>query len=202
MRNEIKSLATRLFTLVGYRGVSFADLTEELGTTRANVHYHFGSKAGLAEEVLKSAAEEVLRTYRGIWANPQTTLREKFDRSYAFNLKRYQLYNGEDEGRIWSLITRFRMDMDVITPTMVATLRDVTTGNEEWIERGVQIAVDSGELEADAPVAAIAALIAGVVHFASLISQAPHDIHRLQQTYQALCDLIYRAHASPSAQRN
>jgi len=203
MRDDIKRLATRLFTLGGYRGVAFGDLTEELGTTRANIHYHFGSKSGLAEEVLESAADDVLRRYGAIWTDPDTTLEEKLRRSYAFNEERYREYNLRNEGRIWSLITRFRLDVDVITPKMVAKLDEVTRVNERSIEEGVRIAVQRKELAADAPVDAIAALIAGVVHFASLISQSPHNIGRLEQTYTALAEMIIRAYGvqTPKAGR-
>lgn len=198
MRDHIKRLATRLFTLRGYRGVSFGDLTEELGTTRANIHYHFGSKTGLAEEVLADAAEAVLLRYRSIWIDPGTTLKTKLEQSFDFNQETYRQYNTANEGRIWSLITRFRLDMDVITPKMVAELNEVTRVNEESIEQGVRLAMQNGELIPDAPIAAIESLISGVVHFASLISQAPHDIGRLEQTYEALSILIHRAYARAS----
>ena len=199
MKDDIKRLATRLFTLAGYRGVSFGALTEELRTTRANIHYHFGSKSGLAEEVLYSAAEDVLQTYQSIWTNSKTSLREKLELSYAFNEERYRDYNTDDEGRIWSLITRFRLDMDVITPKMVAKLNEVTRVNESSIEHGVRLAIESGELLADAPVETIASPISCIVHFASLISQSPHDIHRLAQTYRALSELISRAYPPTGA---
>ena len=202
MRDHIKRLATRLFTLGGYRGVSFGDLTEELGTTRANIHYHFGSKSGLAEEVLTDAAEAVLLRYRSIWTNPSTTLKVKLEQSFQFNEETYRQYNTVNEGRIWSLITRFRLDMDVITPKMVAKLNEVTKVNEESIEEGVRLAIQNGELMPDAPVQAIESLISGVVHYASLISQAPHDIRRLEHTYEALSVLIHRAYADPASGRD
>lgn len=198
MKEEIKRLAIRLFTLKGYRGVSFGDLTDELGTTRANIHYHYGSKSGLAEEVLDAAAADVVETYRSIWTNKKISLKKKFERSYSFNAERYGEYNSTGEGRIWSLITRFRIDRDVITPHMVARLNDVTRLNEESVSEGVRIAVAQGELRADAPVEEVSCLIAGILHFAPLISQAPHDLARLKQTYDALGNLIERAYATTS----
>lgn len=196
MKDEIKKLAVRLFTLNGYRGVSFGDLNTELGTTRANIHYHYGSKSGLAEEVLASTADEVMARYRKIWANADVSLKTKLKQSYTFNAGRYSEYNVEGEGRIWSLIARFRIDRDVITPMMIAKLNEVTRVNEESVATGVKLAVDNGELVPDAPVEEIACLISGIIHFAPLISQAPHDIGRLKQTYDSLTRMIEKAYSA------
>lgn len=196
MKEEIKRLAIRLFTLKGYRGVSFGDLTDELGTTRANIHYHYGSKSGLAEAVLDAAAENVVETYKAIWTNKKISLRKKLERSYAFNAGRYGEYNSDGEGVIWSLITRFRIDRDVIPPRMITRLNNVTLSNEESVAEGVRIAISRGELRGDAPLEEIACLISNVLHFAPLISQAPHDLSRLQQTYEALSNVIERAYSA------
>lgn len=197
MKNQIKDLAIRLFTLKGYRGVSFGDITDRLNTTRANIHYHFKSKNGLAESVLDAAVDDVLTRYRTIWTNHHSSLNQKLQESLAFNKERYQRYNTSGEGRVWSLITRFRMDMDVITPKMIARLNEVTLKNEFYVEMGVQIALDNGELREDAPLEDIALQIACIVHFAPLISQAPHNFERLEKTYLALMKMIEQAYAKP-----
>ena len=196
MKDEIKRLAIRLFTLKGYRGVSFGDLTDELGTTRANIHYHFGSKSGLAEAVLEAAASDVLSIYKAIWTNQKISLKKKLERSYMFNSERYGEYNADGEGIIWSLITRFRIDRDVITSRMVSHLNTITLQNEDFVTQGVQIAVNQGELREDAPVEEISCLISNVLHFAPLISQAPHDLRRLKQTYESLGNLIEKSYAA------
>lgn len=198
MKEEIKRQAIRLFTISGYGGVSFGDITEQLGTTRANIHYHFGSKSGLAEEVLDAAADNVLRHYREIWTDPSKTLKQKLGLSYAFNEKRYREYNGSGEGRIWSLIARFRIERNVVTQKMVSRLNEVTKANEEFVRTAVLQAIANKELTSDAPVDEICCLISGVIHFAPLISQAPHDIRRLEETYLSLSHLIEKAYAKPA----
>lgn len=196
MKDDIRQLAVRLFTLNGYRGVSFGDLTEVLSTTRANIHYHYGSKNGLAEDVLDTTAREVIETYRSIWINPKSSLKGKLSASYDFNASRYALYNSGGEGKIWSLIVRFRMERDVITPVMIEKLNEVTLQNEISIGVGVRQAIESGELAEDAPEKDIACLISGVVHFAPLISQAPHNLARLKQTYESLSRMIDKAYVA------
>lgn len=195
MKNEIKDLAIRLFTLKGYRGVSFGDITDKLGTTRANIHYHFKSKSGLAENVLDAAVDDVLTRYKTIWTNSHSTLNQKLLSSLEFNKERYDRYNTPGEGRVWSLITRFRMDMDVITAKMIARLNEVTLKNEFYVEMGVKIALDNGELKENAPLEDIALQISNILHFAPLISQAPHDFDRLEKTYLALMKMIDHAYS-------
>ena len=51
MRDKIKLAATDLITRRGYHAVTFREIAEAVKTTRANMHYHFGSKDQLIEEV-------------------------------------------------------------------------------------------------------------------------------------------------------
>jgi AcrR family transcriptional regulator len=174
--------------------MSFNDLTAELGTTRANIHYHFGLKSHLAEEVLEEQVGFVLSTYRSWWLDDELSLKHKMLASSEFNEQRYKVHNPNDEGRIWSLITRFRFDEDVITPKMKAKLAEFSLGVESAVRVGVNRAVETGELCANAPVDEIVCLIADVIHSSSLISHAPYGIGHLVLSYKALSDLIFRAY--------
>ena len=58
MRERIKQVAAELLIKHGYRGLSFRQISDLLNTTRANLHYHFGSKDGLVEEVLEDMQTE------------------------------------------------------------------------------------------------------------------------------------------------
>jgi TetR/AcrR family transcriptional regulator, transcriptional repressor for nem operon len=174
--------------------MSFNDLTAELGTTRTNIHYHFGLKSHLAEEVLDEQVNFVLSTYRSWWLNGELSLKQKLLESSEFNEQRYKIHNPNDEGRIWSLITRFRFDEDVITPKMKAKLAEFSLGVESAVKVGVNHAVESEELCATAPVDEIVCLIADVIHCSSLISHAPYGIGHLILSYKALSDLIFRAY--------
>ena len=67
MRDQIKDLARELLIKHGYRGVSFGDLAEALETTRANIHYHFGNKERLVEEVLEEYIDVTSAQLHAIW---------------------------------------------------------------------------------------------------------------------------------------
>jgi AcrR family transcriptional regulator len=196
MRDEIRRAATLLFTQRGYRGMSFNDLTAELGTTRTNIHYHFGLKSLLAEEVLDEQVDFVLSTYRSWWMDPEIGLKEKLKKSIDFNEERYRIHNPNDEGRIWSLITRFRFDQDFITPKMIARLGEFTLGVESAVTYGVTHAVESGELINSTPISEVVCLISNVIHGSTLISHAPYGIERLKLSYRALDTTIFKAYGN------
>ena len=116
MRERIGSLALDLLIQHGYRGVSFGVLAKSLGTTRANIHYHFGNKESLVEEVLEDYVEATLAALKGVWTAPDKTFTGKIDAMVDYSRKRYMKYNSASKkGRPWSLIARMRQDSDVLT---------------------------------------------------------------------------------------
>src|SRR5690606_34650428 len=52
-REKIKAVAAELYVLRGHDGFSFGDIAGAIGTTRANIHHHFGSKRQLMEELIE-----------------------------------------------------------------------------------------------------------------------------------------------------
>ena len=59
-RDKILDIAIRLMRTGGYEALNFGTIAEELGITRANIHYHFNTKKNLALQALNrySAALE------------------------------------------------------------------------------------------------------------------------------------------------
>src|SRR5690348_11389743 len=93
MRQRIKSLAAKLLNKHGCRGVSFGDIADRLSTTRANIHYHFGNKNSLVEEVTDEYVTATLAKFRSIWTDTETPLTLKLDATIAFNRLRYDEFN-------------------------------------------------------------------------------------------------------------
>jgi AcrR family transcriptional regulator len=52
-REGLLDVAERLFAASGYAGTSFRAVTSEAGANQAAIHYHFGSKQQLFEEVVR-----------------------------------------------------------------------------------------------------------------------------------------------------
>ena len=53
-RERIVAAANRLFYVKGYNQTSFADVADELGISKGNLHYHFRSKHDLLDAVVES----------------------------------------------------------------------------------------------------------------------------------------------------
>src|SRR6266508_6004855 len=111
MRERIKLLAEDLLIRNGYRATSFGLIAKRLKITRANIHYHFGNKRALVEEVLEDYVAATSERLREIWTTSDVALTEKIELMTEYSRRRYAKYNRPGKtGRPWSLIARMRQD--------------------------------------------------------------------------------------------
>ncbi len=196
MRDRIKVVATDLLIRHGYRGVSFGDISPLLETTRANIHYHFGNKQKLLEEVLEDYVDNTLVRFRRIWTDESRSFEEKVEATIAFNRKRYAKFNtGRANGRPWSLIARMRNDNDVIGEYANKALTRFARELSAYITEATGAAIRSGEFEADAPVEDIVVLLASTANSAGPITQDAGDFERLAELYRAFLRTAKAAYA-------
>ena len=202
MRERIKRVAEELLVKHGYRGVSFRQISEILNTTRANLHYHFGSKDGLVEEVLEDYADRTLDLYRDIWTNTHTSLREKVEAVVGMSRERYQYYNPtSDNGEPWSLMIRLRSDSEAITPKMRSKLQEVTREFETLVRVGVRAAIQSGELDADAPQEQLVIQLVNIIHYAGSVTRDHGHFSRLADLWEATRSTIEHAYGRQAANK-
>jgi AcrR family transcriptional regulator len=69
--SRIASEATRLFAIQGYDGVSIREISEAAGVSTASVHYHFGSKANLFQQIIEQFISELLVSARTSLLTPR-----------------------------------------------------------------------------------------------------------------------------------
>lgn len=194
MRDQIKALALDLLIQHGYRGMSFGDLARALNTTRANIHYHFGHKQTLVEEVLLDYVRETTRAMREIWTESDAPLREKIARNVDYSRKRYRKYNPPgQEGRNWSLIARMRQDSAVLTPKGHAALQQFARDLSDCITTAVAAARRRGEFVPSMPVDDVALQLIGIANSAAPITQDAGSFDRLEQLYMGFTRIITRA---------
>src|SRR6188768_431637 len=123
MRRQIKALARDLLIQRGYRGVSFGDIATALETTRANIHYHFGNKHKLVEEVLEDYVEETLGGVKTAFERDDLPLTGKIAEIVEISRRRHRKHNPTGKGTApWSLIARMRQDSEALTPKGRAAL--------------------------------------------------------------------------------
>ena len=56
-KEQILALAIKLFASKGYGSVGIQEIVTEAGISKPTLYYHFGSKKGLLEAIIKEKAE-------------------------------------------------------------------------------------------------------------------------------------------------
>lgn len=195
MRNQIKAVATELLISHGVRGLRFGDIADRLNITRANIHYHFGTKGNLVEEVVADYVEDTLEELGKIWRAPQLSYQDKARRMMEFNRARYSKFNrGSQRGRPWSLISRMRLEHDQMGPESRKALRAFTVTIEGYIEDAVAMAQKDGDLVATAPAKDLAVQLIAVVDSAGSITMDGGSFDRLERLYTAYLHIIDHAY--------
>lgn len=190
-RTAIKTRALELLITHGYRGMSFADIAASLGITRANVHYHYGSKANLIDEVLTDYVEATLAGLEEIWTAGDTSFRGKCSLMLDYSRTRYRTFNrASGAPRPWSLISRLRQDEDMLTTAGRARLKQFTAELHVMFGEAAQRALDAGELRRGSSPSAIAILLVVVVDNAAPITMAAGGFGGLEAAYGALEALV------------
>lgn len=197
MRDRIKGAAVDLITRRGYHAVTFREIAEAVSTTRANLHYHFGSKDKLIEEVLADYASATVDFYRTTFTAPKMTLREKMNKVLALLRERYDRFNPDGlTSDPWSLSARLRSDWEALSPDMKAIMRKFTAENDVSIRVGVALAVSAGELRPDTPQEGVSLLLANNILYAANITRDLQSFDYLVRLWDATLDAIEGAYGS------
>ncbi len=198
MTGAIKNVATELLIKHGYRGLRFGDVAAQLGATRANIHYHFGNKQKLVDEVLDDYVAHTLERFRRVWTDGEASFSDKIGGTAAFNHERYRRFNRDgDDGSPWSLIARMRLDGDVLSETANARLRKFGVKLHADVSAAVEAAKRNGELRADAPVEEITLQLMSITNFsAGPVTQDAGGFARLEQLYLAFSRTVTQAYGS------
>jgi TetR/AcrR family transcriptional regulator, transcriptional repressor for nem operon len=203
MRARIKSLALDLLIQHGYRGVTFGDLADALGTTRANIHYHFGNKQALVEEVLVDYVESTLAALQEVWATPGLPFARRIETMVDYSRQRYAKYNPPGtQGRPWSLIARMRQDSEALTPAGRAALQRFGKELYACIVRAIEDAKARHEFVAWMPVEDVALQLVSIANSAGPITQDAGDFDRLEQLYAAFTRIMTHAFGKEAAARD
>lgn len=194
MKDEIRSVATELLLRHGYQGFRFRDVAEQLNTTRANIHHHYGNKLNLCEEVVVEYIEQTLLNWEENWKSSKT-FAEKIQGMMESNRQRYLRQNPTTAtSHPWSLIGRMRLERDQIGPRARQALQDFGTTLENLVIGGIDMAVANGELSSDVPRGDIALQLVAIADSAGPITQDGGSFARLEQLYQSFSRIVHHAY--------
>lgn len=195
MRDRIKAVATALLIRNGYHGFRFRDIADRLKTTRTNIHYYFGNKKNLCEEVVVDYVDETIRKFETVWENPDTTLEEKIIGMMESNRKRYKTSNPKGStANPWSLIARMRLDRKIIGEKARDSLANFSVVLEHLVSNGVEMAIQKKEIKREAPVKEITLQLVAIANSADPITQDAGSFDRLEELYLAFARIVSHAY--------
>ncbi|MGE0006231.1 MAG: TetR/AcrR family transcriptional regulator [Parvibaculaceae bacterium] len=202
MRTQIKVLAEELLIRNGYRGMSFGIIAAKLKMTRANIHYHFGNKSSLVEEIIEDYVRTTLEGLRGIWAAADLSFTEKIALMTEHSRRRYLKYNPPGKkGRPWSLIARMRQDSECLTPNGRISLQRFGKDLNSYITVAIETAKAKGEFVDTMPTEDVALQLVSIANSAAPITQDAGDFERLEQLYAGFTRIISVAFGTPETQK-
>ncbi len=196
MKDEIKKLATNLLIRHGYRGFRFSDISDTLDMTRPNIHYHFGTKTKLIEEIIRDYVDATFARLETIWRSDEFYT-NKVLATMEFNRHRYLQANPKgNTNHPWSLISRMRLELDLLTEPSKKRLRRFSEQIDGLIGGAVHRAEQNKEFTKRAPTKDIQLQIAIIVDSAGSITTDAGSFTRLEQLYLAHLRLVALGYGS------
>jgi TetR/AcrR family transcriptional regulator, transcriptional repressor for nem operon len=191
MYDSIKELAKKLLIAHGYHKTTFGVIAKQLDITITNIHYHFGNKERLVEEVVKDYVASAIAGQKGIWMDESLSLQEKVQAEIAYNRNLYRKYNpGGKTRKPWSLIGRLRLESDVLSDDARGALAGFKEEVHGAIESAVDYALRSGELKRDAPRDDLILLLTQLVDSLSVLAMDAGGFERVEQFLNAFSRVV------------
>lgn len=201
MKDQIREIALELLIRHGYQGFRFRDIADQLKTSRANIHYYYGNKQNLCEEVIVAYVEALTANWREIWRS-EKTFEEKVAGIMLTNHQRYLRYNpAGDTAHPWSLIGRMRLERDLIGPKARAALAGFSIALDTMIVEALDQAVARREMAPDIPKRDVALQLAAIANSADPITRDGGSFERLEQLYMSFARVIQHAYGIRKRQR-
>lgn len=149
-RERIRQIAEELYVLNGHDGFSFGDIAAAVGTTRANIHHHFGNKQRLMTELIHGFVAGAEGRIVQHWTRPGMRFAERM-RSQRDDLRMfYDRFNPNGSTRhVWSPISRLRLDLPVLGDVAIAALERINRVYTTSLHHAVTEAVATGEFRDD-----------------------------------------------------
>lgn len=182
---QILDVAERLVQTRGYNGFSYADISHEVGITKASLHYHFPTKAELGRQLIVRYSEAFRAALNEIAAsNARAT--EKLARYVA-------LYAAVLTGERMCLCGMLAAEYSSLPTRMQEEIRAFFDLNEEWLADLVADGRDSGALRFEGPPRDMARLLVGTLEGAMLVARPYGDPARFQASADRLLSEISSA---------
>jgi TetR/AcrR family transcriptional regulator, transcriptional repressor for nem operon len=170
--NRVLDVAERLVQVRGFNGFSYADVAAELGITKAALHYHFASKAGLGAALIDRYCDRLAASLAALAAA---------DRSAPARLRGYAaLYRDVLATERLCLCGMLAAEYQTLPTAMQSAVIRFFTLNEAWLTEVLSDGAAAGEIQLASPAAdAAVALVAGL-EGAMLVTRPFNDMARFE----------------------
>lgn len=171
-RTRILDIAERLVQTRGFNGFSYADISVEVGISKASLHYHFPTKAALVESLVERYAQDFISALARI------------DRKHEHALERLkaytQIYLQVLKANRMCLCGMLAADYSTLPEAIQKRVRTFFRSNEEWLTSALSRGRARKEIAfAGKPVEA-AHLLISTLEGAMLLARAHKDIARFR----------------------
>lgn len=142
--SAILRAAERVFARAGFEGATMADIADEAGLPKANLHYYFGAKRALYRAVLDAVLHDWLAPLDAITpeADPRTALRHYIELKMALAAER------PHASRVFAneLLHGAPVVLDLLRTDLRQQVLDKAAVIDGWIAAGRMAPVDSVHL--------------------------------------------------------
>ena len=142
--SAILRAAERVFARAGFEGATMADIADEAGLPKANLHYYFGAKRALYRAVLDAVLHDWLDPLEAITpeADPRTALRHYIELKMALAAER------PHASRVFAneLLHGAPVVLDLLRTDLRQQVLDKAAVIDGWIAAGRMAPVDSVHL--------------------------------------------------------
>jgi len=187
-RERIRAVAEDFYVLRGYEGFSFGDIAQAVGTTRANIHHHFGNKQRLMAELIERFATDAEARIALVWTGgAEASFAARLVAQLADLRRFYDRFNTRDGDRnIWSPVSRLRLDLPVLGEQASSALVRVDRVYDVSLRAALARAVAGGELAADVPVEDIARMLRVILLSCAPMTQDSGSFREIEHLFAAI----------------
>jgi AcrR family transcriptional regulator len=192
-RDRIRSVAGELYVLRGHDGFSFGDIAEVIGTTRANIHHHFGNKGRLMEELIDQFVSDATFRIEKLWGASHVPLFTRLDMQVDDFRQFYLRFNpGPNDRNVWSPLSRLRLDLLVLGDPAANALARANRAYDRCLKHALHEAVQSGELSRAAPVEELSRILRVLLLSCPPMTQDASSFREIERLFDATAEMLKR----------
>jgi TetR/AcrR family transcriptional regulator, transcriptional repressor for nem operon len=168
--SRVLDVAERLMQTRGFNGFSYADISEELGISKATLHHHFATKAELGHSLI----ERYSNNFRAALATIDGSTS-----GAAQRLERYvQLYRDVLRGNRLCLCGMLAAEYTTLPEPMQDSVRHFFDANESWISGVIEQGRRAAVFQLRGSSVDVARMLLGALEGAMLVARPFNDVGR------------------------